>query len=105
MDALGGLLRTAYGAFITPRMTAFGRVNVIKAGTFCRTVVWPCCVPLLLHQYIRGRDRDFYALELLAYKAKAERISDYFDCKKGVVGGHWRMQKDMEIIFNGVNGK
>ncbi|CAD7971324.1 unnamed protein product [Amoebophrya sp. A120] len=56
MEALGGILKTAHTAFITPRMTAWGRVRVIKAGTFCRTVVWPCTVPLLLHQYIRGRE-------------------------------------------------
>eukprot|EP00392_Amoebophrya_sp_AT5.2_P003199 g3204.t1 len=67
------------------------------------SVVWPCSVPLLLHQYIRGRDRDFYALELLAYKAKAENIKDFYDKTKGPVGGHWRMRKDMETIFKGAS--
>lgn len=72
---------------------------MIKAGTFCRGVVWPCMVPLAFYQYVRGVDKDMYALELLAYKSKTERPLEFYDKSKGKIAGHWRMQRDMEVIY------
>ena len=33
---------------------------MIKAGTLCRTLVWPILPPLILYKWIRDTDRDMY---------------------------------------------
>jgi len=103
MDVLGQALRSAHAMFTIPRQSAQGRLAVVKAGTICRGIVWPCMVPLGVYQYIRGVDRDMYALELLAYRSKTEHPGEFYDKTKGKIGGHWRMQKDMEIIYKGTH--
>lgn len=99
MEAVGQALRSMHGVFTTPRATPQGRLMVVKAGTFARTVIWPCFVPLGLYQYIRGVDRDMFALDLLAYRSGTTYPEEFYDKTKGTTGGHWRMQKDMEVIY------
>ena len=83
MEAVGSALRSAHVAFTRPRASAQARVAVIRAGTVCRTVVWPLFVPLAMHQYIRGVDRDMYASELLAYRSKSECPEEFYNKEKG----------------------
>lgn len=73
MDAIGAAVRAGWGLATAPQRSAQGRLFVIKAGTFCRSVIWPCALPLAFHQYIRGKDRDMFALELLAYRSKTTK--------------------------------
>lgn len=87
-----------YQILTMPQKSVQGRLNVIKAGTVCRTVIWPCLVPLALYNYIRQKDQDMYALELLSYRSKTKHPKEFYDKDMGRVHGHWRIRRDMEII-------
>lgn len=78
-------------------------VNVIKAGTVCRTIVWPCIPPLLLYQYIRQMDEDYYALELLKSRGEIKDGKSVYDASKPGITGHWKIQDDLELIRSSVN--
>ena len=67
-------------------------------GTFCRTVVWPCLPPLMMYQYIRGKDEDMYATELLYYKSGSKDPKAFWDSSRLRGSGHWRMMQDLETI-------
>lgn len=105
MDAVGSLLRGGYDLFTKPQQSPHWRLNVIKMGTICRGAIWPCFVPMALHQYIRGVDRDMYALELLAYRSRSENPEEFYDKEKGYTGGHWIFRRDLQTIYEGVHGK
>ncbi|KAF4747406.1 hypothetical protein FOZ63_023852, partial [Perkinsus olseni] len=77
--------------------------NIIRLGTFCRVVLWPV-IPLVgLFHYIRQRDRDWYALELLRSRCKSEDSAAFYDWTMPGASGHWRMQNDLEIIRRAAN--
>lgn len=78
-------------------------VNVIKAGTICRTIVWPCIPPLLFYQYIRQKDEDYFALEILNARAQIHDPKTVFDASKPGESGHWKIQDDLELIRSSVN--
>ncbi|CAJ1432152.1 unnamed protein product [Effrenium voratum] len=82
----------------TIRANAQTFCNVIKLGTFCRTVVWPCLPPLMMYQYIRGKDEDMYATELLYYKSGSKDPKAFWDSSRLRGSGHWRMMQDLETI-------
>lgn len=78
-------------------------VNVIKAGTICRTIIWPCIPPVLFYQYIRQKDQDYFALEILNARAQFSDPKAVYDASKPQESGHWRIQDDLELIRSSVN--
>lgn len=78
-------------------------VNVIKMGTICRTIVWPCMPPLLMYQYIRQKDEDYFALEILRARGEIKDPQTVFDASKPGSIGHWKIQDDLELIRSSVN--
>merc|ERR1711865_161099 len=90
--------------FVTaPQGSASGFCNVIKLGTFCRTVVWPCLPPLLMLQYIRLKDEDMYTTEMLYTKSGSKDTKAFYDGARAGGSGHWRIQQDLETIRAGAN--
>ena len=79
--------------------------NVIKLGTFVRTVVWPCLPPLLMYQYIRGKDEDMYAIEVLYHKSGSSEPKAFWDASRLKGSGHWRMMQDLEAIRAAANAE
>merc|ERR1711874_757010 len=77
--------------------------NVIKLGTFCRTVVWPCLPPLLMYQYIRAKDEDMYNTEVLYYRSGSNDVKAFYDNSMINGSGHWRIQQDLETIRAAAN--
>jgi hypothetical protein len=78
-------------------------VNVIKLGTICRTIVWPCIPPLLMYQYIRQKDEDYFALEILRSRGEIKDGKAVYDASKPGDIGHWKIQDDLELIRSSVN--
>jgi hypothetical protein len=78
-------------------------VNVIKAGTICRTIVWPCIPPLMLYQYMRQKDEDYFALEVLKSRGEIKDGKAVYDASKPGIIGHWKIQDDLELIRSSVN--
>ncbi len=78
-------------------------LNVIRVGTICRTIVWPCIPPVLLYQYIRQKDEDYFALELLRSRGQLTDATAVYDAKKPGSTGHWKIQDDLELIRSAVN--
>ncbi len=83
--------------------------GVIKLGTFCRTVVWPILPVLMFYQYIRQKDADMYAVDLLKTRSRSSGMSQgilllnldaraFYDPSKPAGSGHWRLQNDLELI-------
>ena len=46
-------------------------------------MIWPLFVPIGLYTYIRGVDRDMFALELLTYRSKTQNPEEFFDKSMG----------------------
>mmetsp|Transcript_64903 Transcript_64903/g.155004 ORF Transcript_64903/g.155004 Transcript_64903/m.155004 type:complete len:106 (-) Transcript_64903:76-393(-) len=105
MSGVGVAAELAHKAFTVARTTSTGKVNVIKLGTFCRVVVWPCLPPLLMYQYIRKVDEDMYATELLYYKSGSDEFKAFYDTSRYGNSGHWRIQQDMETIRAAANAE
>merc|ERR1719321_1188840 len=103
MNAIGQMVSSVHAACVIPRATSAGMSNIIKLGTFCRTVVWPCLPPLMLYQYIRATDKDMFAVELLYFKSGSSDAKAFYDASKP--GGHWRLQQDMEVIRAAANAE
>merc|ERR1712187_140839 len=103
MSGVGVFANLAHKLFTSPQSTASGFCNVIKAGTFCRTVVWPCLPPLLMYHYIRLKDEDLYTTEVLYSKSGAKDYKAFFDSTRAGLSGHWRIQQDMETIRAAAN--
>lgn len=81
--------------------------NVIKTGTFCRTML-PVFIPLGLYQYIRSIDHDKYSEELLLDYAKKENMQEkdaksFFDASMKNGHRNWRIQYDLYLIDKAVN--
>merc|ERR1711862_749357 len=84
-----------------PQARANTNCLVIKAGTFCRTIVWPCFPPLLFYQYIRAKDEDCYITEVLYFKSGSSDYKAFYDSGRIGNSGHWRIQQDLEVIRAG----
>uniref|UniRef100_A0A7S1F651 Uncharacterized protein n=1 Tax=Noctiluca scintillans TaxID=2966 RepID=A0A7S1F651_NOCSC len=105
MSAIGALLKLAHTAVTVPQASASGFCNIIKLGTFCRTVVWPCLPPLLMYQYIRLVDDDCYTTEVLYYKSGSTDSKAFYDSSRVGGSGHWRIQQDLETIRAAANSE
>lgn len=103
MAFVGNLLRTGHALLTTPQHTAQGFCNVVKYGTICRTVIWPCLPPIMLYQYIRQKDRDMWATELLYAKSETDDTKAFFNKDKKGLTGHWRIQMDIDDIRKAAN--
>ena len=78
---------------------------VIKTGTFIRAVVWPLIPPLMLYQYIRHKDEDMYAIELLKHRSHSDDGRAFYDPSMPAGAAHWRMQDDLRIIREALKPK
>mmetsp|Transcript_51019 Transcript_51019/g.142762 ORF Transcript_51019/g.142762 Transcript_51019/m.142762 type:complete len:106 (+) Transcript_51019:87-404(+) len=105
MSGLGNLALLAHKLVTSPQGTTQGFCNVIKLGTFCRTVVWPCLPPLLMYHYIRAKDEDYYTTEVLYYKSGSKDFNAFYDNSRIGGSGHWRMQQDLETIRAAANAE
>mmetsp|Transcript_25912 Transcript_25912/g.68883 ORF Transcript_25912/g.68883 Transcript_25912/m.68883 type:complete len:106 (-) Transcript_25912:61-378(-) len=103
MSGLGVMAQLAHKFVTWPQGTTQGFCNVIKIGTFCRTVVWPCLPPLLMYQYIRAKDEDYYTTEVLYYKSGSKDAKAFYDTSRIGISGHWRIQQDLETIRAAAN--
>merc|ERR1719350_2764247 len=103
MASVGAAFTLAHRLFTSPQGSTQGFCNVIKFGTFCRTVVWPCLPPLLMYQYIRAKDEDYYITEVLYYKSGSKDHAAFYDISRIGSSGHWRIQQDMEAIRAAAN--
>lgn len=103
--SLGELAVLAHKFITAPQASPQSFCNVIKLGTFIRTVVWPCLPPLMMYQYIRGKDRDMYALEVLYYKSGSSDTKAFWDASRLKGSGHWRMMQDLETIRAAANAE
>eukprot|EP00933_Yihiella_yeosuensis_P063343 TRINITY_DN66458_c0_g1_i1.p1 TRINITY_DN66458_c0_g1~~TRINITY_DN66458_c0_g1_i1.p1 ORF type:complete len:106 (-),score=23.18 TRINITY_DN66458_c0_g1_i1:369-686(-) len=103
MAAIGEVAVLAHKFLTAPQASSQTFCNVIKYGTFCRTVVWPCLPPLLMYQYIRAKDEDAYATEVLYYKSGSRDAKAFYDSSRVKGSGHWRLQQDLETIRAAVN--
>mmetsp|Transcript_64250 Transcript_64250/g.101900 ORF Transcript_64250/g.101900 Transcript_64250/m.101900 type:complete len:104 (+) Transcript_64250:75-386(+) len=101
----GMLVEIAHKFVTAPQGSAAGFCNVIKLGTFCRTVVWPCLPPLLMYQYIRGKDEDMYITEVLYAKSGSKDAKAFYDTSRSGGSGHWRLMQDLETIRAGANAE
>merc|ERR1719265_1392413 len=99
----GRLVQLAHKMFTFPQGNSQNFCNVIKLGSFCRTIVWPCLPPIMMYQYIRGKDEDYYTTEVLYYKSGSNQASDFYDTSKVGIAGHWRVQQDLETIRAAAN--
>ncbi len=80
-------------------------LNVIRVGTICRTIVWPCIPPLMLYQYIRQKDEDYIALELLRSRAEIKDAKAVNNASLPGSIGHWKIQDDLELIRSAANAE
>merc|ERR1712154_153394 len=78
MSGIGAVVQLAHKFVTWPQGTTQGFCNVIKIGTFCRTVVWPCLPPLKMYQYIRAKDEDYYTTEVLYFKSGSSDHRAFF---------------------------
>merc|ERR1712048_510832 len=95
---LGNLAVLGHRFVASPQSSVSGFCNVIKLGTFCRTVVWPCLPPVLMYHYIRAKDYDCYTTEVLYAKSGSKEYKAFNDMSRLGNSGHWRMQQDLETI-------
>mmetsp|Transcript_101191 Transcript_101191/g.257380 ORF Transcript_101191/g.257380 Transcript_101191/m.257380 type:complete len:106 (+) Transcript_101191:96-413(+) len=105
MAAIGTCVEIAHKLITFPQGKTQTFCNVIKLGTFCRTVVWPCLPPLMMYQYIRAKDEDCYMTEVLYYKSGSKDAKAFYDTSRIGISGHWRIQQDMETIRAAANSE
>eukprot|EP00404_Azadinium_spinosum_P052159 CAMPEP_0180753784 /NCGR_PEP_ID=MMETSP1038_2-20121128/32853_1 /TAXON_ID=632150 /ORGANISM="Azadinium spinosum, Strain 3D9" /LENGTH=99 /DNA_ID=CAMNT_0022787665 /DNA_START=9 /DNA_END=304 /DNA_ORIENTATION=- len=98
MAGVGATVQLAHKFITSPQASTKGFCNVIKLGTFCRTIVWPCLAPLMMYQYIRKKDEDYYATDLFYYMSGSTDTKSFYDNKRVGISGHWKLQQDMETI-------
>lgn len=103
MSGLGICASLAHKFVTAPQASAQSFCNVVKIGTFCRTVVWPCLPTLVMYQYIRGKDEDYYTTEVLYYKSGSKDHRAFYDTNRIGGSGHWRIQQDLETIRAAAN--
>ena len=103
MAYAGQLVQLAHKFVTFPQASSQSFCNVIKLGTLCRTVVWPCLPPVMMYQYIRGVDEDMYTTEVLYHKSGSKDHKAFYDSSRPYGSGHWRTQADMEAIRAAAN--
>lgn len=102
-SGIGMMAQVAHNLVTFPQGTVKNFCNIIKLGTFCRTVVWPCLPPIMMYQYIRLKDEDCYMTEVLYYKSGSRDYKAFNDSSRVGTSGHWRMQQDLETIRAAAN--
>ena len=105
MSGLPGMMWQMMGAASARNLGKQAFANVIKAGTICRTIVWPCIPPLMLYQYIRQKDEDYFALEILRSRGEIKDAHQVNDPTKPGSIGHWKIQDDLELIRSSANAE
>eukprot|EP00927_Polykrikos_kofoidii_P075353 TRINITY_DN714_c0_g2_i1.p2 TRINITY_DN714_c0_g2~~TRINITY_DN714_c0_g2_i1.p2 ORF type:complete len:106 (+),score=21.48 TRINITY_DN714_c0_g2_i1:116-433(+) len=105
MSALGSAAVLAHKLVTFPQGATQSFCNVIKLGTFCRTVVWPCIPPIMMYQYIRGKDEDCFTTEVLYYKSGSKDVKAFYDSSRVGASAHWRVQQDLETIRAAANAE
>uniref|UniRef100_A0A6U9JNP4 Uncharacterized protein n=1 Tax=Oxyrrhis marina TaxID=2969 RepID=A0A6U9JNP4_OXYMA len=103
MEAIGALIKGSQqqlSAFNVSKSTA---LRVIKTGTFCRTVIWPILPPLMLYQYIREKDVDMFAIELLYHNSGSNEPQAFYNRSLPGVAKHWKVQSDLDFIRQAAN--
>lgn len=99
-----GMMRGVFMKFSGQSASKQRLCNMIKAGTLCRTLVWPILPPLILYKWIRDTDRDMYAVEILRHRSTLdEHPNKFYNASAPGDAKHWRMQHDLELIYNAVN--
>lgn len=76
---LGQLAVVGHKFITAPQASVQGFCDIIKLGTFCRTVVWPIFPPILMYQYIRAKEENYYAAEVLCYKPGSTDCKAFYD--------------------------
>lgn len=56
-----------------------------------------------MYQYIRQKDEDYFALEILRGRGMIKDTKTVFDASKPGSIGHWKIQDDLELIRSSVN--
>mmetsp|Transcript_24445 Transcript_24445/g.56303 ORF Transcript_24445/g.56303 Transcript_24445/m.56303 type:complete len:106 (-) Transcript_24445:115-432(-) len=105
MQTAGVFAQLAHKIITIPQSTSLGFCNVIKLGTFCRVVVWPCLPACMIYQYIRKVDEDMYTLEVFYAKTGSDEYKAFYDSSRPGISGHWKIQQDMEIIRAAANAE
>mmetsp|Transcript_18913 Transcript_18913/g.34173 ORF Transcript_18913/g.34173 Transcript_18913/m.34173 type:complete len:106 (+) Transcript_18913:128-445(+) len=105
MSAMGAFAQIAHKMITVPQSTSTGFCNVIKLGTFCRVVVWPCLPACMIYQYIRKVDEDMYTTEVFYSRTGSDDYKAFFDSSRYGISGHWRIQQDMETIRAAANAE
>ena len=104
-SSIGEMAVIAHRFITSPQTSPQAFCNVIKLGTFCRTVVWPCLPPLMMYQYIRGKDEDMYSIDVLYYKSGSSETKAFWDGSRVRGSGHWRLMQDLETIRAAANSE
>merc|ERR1712050_600753 len=102
-SAVGQMAVLGHKLLTFPQGTTQNFCNVIKIGTFCRTVIWPCFVPYAMYHYIRAKDEDYYTTEVLYARSGSKDFKAFYDTSRIGISGHWRIQQDLETIRAGAN--
>ena len=85
LGGIGSLVKSVQWPYGQVRNNPKYAAWVTKAGMGVRCVVWPTIFPLGLYTWIRQKDRDMFALELLAYRSKTEYPEEFYDKTKGEI--------------------
>jgi hypothetical protein len=105
MSAVGVCAELAHKLATFPQGKTQTFCNVIKIGTFCRTVVWPCWPPLMMYQYIRAKAEDYCTTEAFYYKSGSKDAKAFYDTSRVDISGRWRMPQDLETIRAAANAE
>jgi len=105
MSGLPGMFYQVMTAASARNLGKQAFLNVIRVGTVCRTIVWPCIPPLLMYQYIRQKDDDYFALEILRSRAEIKDAKAVHNPNLPRSIGHWKIQDDLELIRSAANAE
>lgn len=83
LGGIGSLVKSVQWPYGQVRNNPKYAAWVTKAGMGVRCVVWPVVFPLGMYTWIRQKDRDMFALELLAYRSKSDYPEEFYDKTKG----------------------
>lgn len=59
----------------------------------------------MMYQYIRAKDEDMYATEVLYFKSGSRDAKAFYETSRLGGSGHWRIQQDMETIRAAANAE
>ncbi|CRH01171.1 conserved Plasmodium protein, unknown function [Plasmodium relictum] len=96
------VLRFFFNSFHYEKLSKKLIENVIKTGTFCRTML-PIFIPISIYQFIRQIDKDRYSEELLYEYSKSDNLKSFYDSSMKNNDKNWRIQYDLYLIDKEVN--